>query len=192
MTNETQTIFTQYGVEAGKEKVSMESALTFLNSFKGKPLTDVILSEFATQFCMKSKKAGTGEGKEPVRLYNKDGETIGKKCSIFKLWLPISHFQNPEKSSASREAKKAKKALIAKANDIRKAAEVYLTEARGENDASAKLKLFEKYDAELAKAKEVEQGEIKVPADFKDGFATVEELAKSLNVPVILTTSKSE
>jgi hypothetical protein len=188
------TIFTKYGVAEGKEKKTMQGALEFLEGLKNKPVTVDVIKEFADKFATKSVRAtGDGTPRESVKLFDKDGNVLGRKCSVFHLWLPASEFNGDvAKMSICREANKLKTANLRAGEKIEKEALEILEQARKAENAGEKLKLFEAYDKEMEKAKQTKTAEIKVPAEYKAGFATVEELAKSLKVEAITTAPAKE
>jgi hypothetical protein len=150
-------IFTKYGVAEGKEKKTMQGALEFLEALKNKPVTVDVIKEFAEKFATKSvRAAGDGTPRESVKLFDKDGNVIGRKCSVFHLWLPASEFNgDASRTSVSREANKLKTANLREGEKIEKEALKILDEARNAQNATEKLKLFEKYDAEMEKARKL-------------------------------------
>jgi len=65
-------------------KKTMVEALAFVT---GK-LTEDDLLIFTNDYCVaKTRSTGTGAPRENVRLFDVDGNTIGRRCSAFHVWL---------------------------------------------------------------------------------------------------------
>jgi len=173
-------------------KKTMEAPVAYLEKIVGKPFTKEQFDAFVKEFALKTSRASSGP-RESVKLFDKDGNVIGRRCSVFKLWLPASEFNGDvSKMSICREANKIKVANAREADKIAKEAEALLEQARTAATPQEKLKLYETYDKELAKATAIREQEIKVPEDYKAGFETAEELAKSLKTEVILENPVKE
>ena len=175
-------------------KKTMIEALAFVT--KHGNMSKENLDLFTNKFCVKSSRASSGEPREAVRLYDVEGNTIGRRCSILKVWLAPEAFNGDvEKIGICREANKLKTANARAADVIIKKAEELRTQANELDDPMEKLAKYEEFDAELARAKEVKNAPITiddVPDDAKDfnPFNTVEELAEDLGVEVITTKPK--
>ena len=187
-------IFKTFGIEDNKAKTSMASALEFLNSLKGKQINNDLLTQFATKFATKTTRTSSGEGKprEATKLYDKAGNLIGGKCRATGQWFKAEVYNFHH--GLSKEADKLNNRLNAEARKIEEEAKKLLDSARDEENAQEKLKLFEKYDNELNRAKQVKQREIKIE-HFEskiENFDTVEKLAKNLQVEVITTKAVKE
>ena len=170
-------------------KKTMIDALAFVT---GK-LDDEALATFTSDFCeAKGRATSSGEPKESVRLFDADGNTIGRRCSVLKMWLAPEGFNGDvEKMGISREANKLKTQHAREADALVKAADVIRDEANELEDPMEKLAKYEEFDAKLEEAKAIKNTSITVddvPAGTEDMFETIEELADALGVDVI--TSK--
>jgi hypothetical protein len=173
-------------------KKTMEEPVSFLEGIVGKTLTKELFEKFVNDYAIKTSGNSTGKPREATKLYDKDGNILGGKCRATNLWFAAENFNHHH--GLSKEADNVKNRLNTEAKKIEKEAEAILEEARKAENAQDKLKLFEKYDAELAKAKKVRDREITLKDFSKEvpHFATVEDLAKALKVEVITSKPKAE
>lgn len=180
-------IFKELSIDDSKAKVSMTAMLKELKGLVGKPFTKEALQTFAHQFAVKSARTSTGEPREATKLFDKDGNMIGARCSATMVWMVGDEFTPMQ--SISKQGHSLKGALNTKARGIESEANALLVEARDAKSPADKLAIFEKYDAQMLKAKEVRA--TKISADeLAEGtlkFDSVEELAKHLKVEVITT-----
>ncbi len=169
-------------------KKTMVDALAFVTEHGNMSAENLEL--FTNDYCIaKGRATASGEPREIVRLFDEEGNTIGRRCSVFKLWLAPAGFNGDiEKMSISREANKLKTANLRKAEGIVRDAEVIRDEANDLEDPMEKLAKYEEFDAKLEEAKSVKTATIS-PDDVADGtedmFETIEELADALGVDVI-------
>ena len=156
-------------------------------------LSDEQLKEFAQKFAIKSSgNTGTGKPREATKLYDKDGNLLGGKCSATGKWFSIENYNHHH--GLAKEAQNVKSRLNTEAKKIEAEAEEIRLKAKEADKPADKLALFEKYDAELEKASKIRNKAITV-ADFAKqvpNFNTVEDLARSLQVEVITTKPKVE
>jgi len=171
-------------------KKTMVAPLAFLT---GK-LNKEQIAAFTEQFCIPA--AGTtGESKprEIVKLLNKTGEMIGRRCSITKKWLDASEFFKD--GSMSKSADKVKAKYYTESKAMEKKALAVLDEARELTDPKAKLAKFEEYDKAMENAKATRLKDITKEVKFDEGtktFDTIEALAASMKVQVITEKPKAE
>jgi len=186
-------VLVNLGIAEDKVKKTMVEPTEFLVGLKGKVLTEAVLKEFAEKFGVKaSNSTGTGKPREATKLFDKDGNLLGGKCRATGLWFKIDDYNHHH--GMAKEADNAKNRLNTEAKKIEKEAEKILAETREATDAKEKLALFEKYDAELAKAKAIRDTAVTLKDFTKkvENFETVEDLAKALNVEVITSAPKEE
>ena len=176
-------------------KQTMVEALAFVTE-NGNMSADN-LELFTSKYCVKSTRgASSGEPREIVKLYDVDGNVIGRKCSTLHVWLAPEAFNgNVEKMSMCREANKLKTANARTADGIVRDAEAIRLEANELDDPSEKLSKYEEFDAKLEEAKTTRKTEVTVddvPAEAENftPFDTIAELAESLGVDVITTKPK--
>ena len=186
-------MFKEFGIEDSKAKVSMLPMLKELKALVGKPFTAEALKTFAHQFAVKSaRSSGDGKPREATKLFDADGNMIGARCSATLVWMIGSEFTNMQ--SISKQGHSLKGALNTKARGIESEANALLVEARDAKTPAEKLAIFEQYDKEMLKAKEVRATGIDAK-EFIAGtltFKTVEELAKHLKVEVITVKAEDE
>ncbi len=150
------------------------------------------LEKFINEFCVPKTDSGSGKPREVVKLFDAEGNVIGRRCSVTHKWLPISEFFKD--ASFSKAADKVKAKLYAESKKMEKDAQKLLDQARDEADPMKKLELFEEYDDAMVKAREYRNQDVSDQVDFGDTttYDTIEELANALNVPVITTKPKEE
>ena len=186
-------MFAKFGIEDAKAKTSMTAMLKELQSLVGKPFTADALKSFAHQFAVKSARStGDGKPREATKLFDKDGNMIGARCSATLVWMLGEEFTNMQ--SISKQGHSLKGALNTKARGVESEANALLVEARDAKTPAEKLAIFEQYDKEMLKAKEIRSKGINA-SEFVEGtltFPTVEELAKHMKVEVITTQPESE
>ena len=183
-------IFKAVGIEDNKAKTSMTAMLKELKALVGKPFTQDALKTFAHQFAVKSVRTSSGEPREATKLFDKVGNMIGARCSATLVWMIGSEFTNMQ--SISKQGHSLKGALNTKARGVESEANALLVEARDAKTPADKLAIFEEYDVQMLKAKEIKATPISAD-EFTEGtltFDSVDELAKHLKVEVI--TEKPE
>ena len=152
------------------------------------------LSKFTAEFCEAKGREATGEPRESVRLYDVDGNTIGRRCSVLKVWMKPEEFNGDiEKMSICRAANKLKTQFARQADAMVREGEAIREEAKLLTDPAEKLAKFEEYDVILENAKAVRNTEITL--DMVDGveyFDTVADLAEDLDVDCITTKPEAE
>jgi hypothetical protein len=165
-------------------KKTMIDALAFVTPL----LDEENLAKFTKDFCeAKTRSAGAGEPRESVRLFDAEGNTIGRRCSALKLWMAPEEFNGDiEKISICREANKVKTKHNREADAIVRDAEAIRVEANGLEDAMEKLAKYEEYDAKLEEAKQLRATPITIDDVEVNGFETAQELADELGVECIL------
>jgi len=179
-------------------KKTMAGALAFVTEYGNMSIED--LATFTAEFCeAKGRSETSGEPREIVRLYDKFGITIARRCSIFKVWLTPDMFNgNIENMSVCREANKLKTANLRKSEAMVRGGEAIRLEAKELTDIEDKLAKFEEYDAILEDAKTIKSAAIEiddVPESADELFTyfeTIEEIAESLGVEVITEKPKAE
>jgi len=178
-------------------KKTMTGALAFVTENGNMSSED--LATFTAQFCEAKGREATGEPRETVRLYDAFGNTIARRCSIFKVWLTPDMFNgNIENMSICREANKLKTANLRASEAIVRKGEATRLEAKELTDIEEKLAKFEEYDAMLEEAKTVKNASIEIDNvpetadDIFTYFETIEEIAESLGVAVITEKPKAE
>ena len=186
-------MFKEFGIEDAKAKTSMTAMLKELQALVGKPFTKEALKTFAHQFAVKSQRSsGDGKPREATKLFDDEGNMIGARCSATLVWMIGEEFTNMQ--SISKQGHSLKGALNTKARGVESEANALLVEARDAKTPADKLAIFENYDKEMLKAKEIRAKGISAD-EFVDGtltFDTVEELAKHLKVEVITTKPEDE
>lgn len=139
------------------------------------------LEMFTNKFCEAKSSTTTGQPRESIKLYDSEGNVIGRKCSGFKKWLPASEFWGDINTASNcKLATKQKEANTRDANKIVREAELLREEANKLDDPLEKLAKFEEFDAELERAKQIKSADLVVPKDY--GFDTCEDLANDLGV----------
>jgi len=181
-------LFKALGIEDNKAKTSMTGMLKELKALVGKPFTQEALKTFAHQFAVKSTRSnGDGTPREATKLFDKVGTMIGARCSATLVWMVGSEFTNMQ--SISKQGHSLKGALNTKARGVESEANALLVEARDAKSPADKLAIFEQYDIEMLKAKEIKATAITAD-EFVEGtltFPTIEALAEHLKVEVITT-----
>jgi len=131
---------------------------------------------------------------EIVKLYDVEGNVLARRCSATHVWTTPENFNGDiARTSVCREANKVKTKNLRGGEAIERTAKELLDTARGETDAMAKLELFEQYDVEMEKAKELKNTPVTVEnCEAFDNFLTIEEIAADLGVEVITTAPKAE
>lgn len=167
-------------------KKSMVDVLAFITAHGNMSASN--LAKFTADFCEAKGREATGAVRESVRLFDVDGNTIGRRCSILKLWMPADEFNGDvEKMSISRIANKYKTHFAREADKLVREGESIREEAKLLTDPNEKLAKFEEYDAILEKAKAVRNTEITPDMITEDyvGFESAEALAEEMDVDCI-------
>jgi len=175
-------------------KKTYEEAVSYLETLVGKPFTKQAFDKFVEEFAT-AKSQSSGGQREFVKLFDKNGEMIGRKCSVTGKWFSAEHFSKNTSVIKSVDHIRAKFYNESKA--MEKEALALVEKAREAANPQEKLKLFEEYDKALQEAKEHRAKEVplndeKIVEEMKDGFDSVEELAKELGAEVILETPKKD
>ena len=72
-------------------KKTFEGAVTFLEGYVGKPFTKEAFEKFVSEFA-EAKTQSSGGTREYVKLFDKNGEMIGRKCTVTGKWFSAEHF----------------------------------------------------------------------------------------------------
>ena len=163
-------------------------------------LTNVLdedaLNEFIEKFGVKSSRTSSGEPRESVKLFDSEGNVIGRRDSILKLWFAGECYNGDiAKMSITRMTNKVKAHNIHEGKKLELAARELLAEAKTLEDPAEKLVKFEEYDAAIEEATKVKTAPITIDdVDLDDcvGYETAEELAKAMGVECITTAPKSD
>ena len=170
-------------------KKTMQPVLEFVTKY-GK-MTPENLEQFTNEFCIaKSGTTSTGP-REVTILRDVEGNQLGRKCSVTGLWFDNSHFS--KNTTCVKAADKARGLRHVEARKMIKDAETILAEAKDITDIAGKVAKYEEYDAKLAEANAHRKADIAITDEMKKGgVETIEDLAKSLKVPVITAQPKKE
>jgi len=170
-------------------KKTMVDALAFVTEHGNMSAEN--LETFTKEFCVaKSRTSGESKPREAVKLYDAEGNVIGRKCSVLHTWLKPEDFNGDiEKMSISREANKVKTTNQRAADAIVREAEAVRLEANELEDPMEKLAKYEEYDAKIEEARAKKAEPIVIEGL---GFDTVEELAEDLGVEVITTKASAD
>ena len=170
------------GYDEDKVKKTVVPMIDYLAS----KVDTATLKEFVEKFGLKSTTSG--QPREAVKLFDANGNVLGRRCTVTGKWFPIDRFY--KSTTFIKEADKLKQKYYAEGQKIKKEAEKLLKKAREEEDPAKKLELFEQYDAQIEKAKEIANKDVSGEVEFEGGFDTIEDLAKSLGVEVITSAPK--
>ena len=141
------------------------------------------LDLFTNTFCVaKSGSTSTGP-REITILKDIDGNQLGRKCTVTKLWFANDSFS--KNTTCIKEADAAKGKLYNTSKQMEKGAQTLLSEAAEIIDINDKVAKYEEYDAALASAKAYRLQGVEITATMVDGgFDTIEDLAADLYVEV--------
>ena len=171
-------------------KKTMEKALDFVTQ-NGNMSADN-LQAFTEQFCYKAEE-GVSKPREIVKLFDVDGNVLGRRCSITHKWLEIGEFFKD--GSMSKAADKVKAKLYTESKAMEKKAQELRIEAKDLTDPTEKLAAYEAYDEALEDAKTHRLQDISEDVVFDEDtntFDSIEELAEDLGVDVITEKPKAE
>ena len=169
-------------------KKTMQAPLAFIKEHGN--LSQANLDRFITEFCV-TKTSTSSTPREATILRDAEGNQLGRKCTVTGLWFDNSHFAKNTTCIKPADAVRVKRYHESKA--MEKDAQVLLEEAKDITDVMEKVAKYEEYDAKLSEAKEYRLQPIEVTDEMKQGgFNSIDDLAESLNVPVITAAPKKE
>jgi len=165
-------------------KKTMQEPLAFIKEHGN--LSKENLEKFITRYCIPKTGSTSSSPREATILRDNEGNILGRKCTVTNLWFAADKFSKGTTSNKLADAAKGK--LYNESKKIEKNAQSLLNEAKDIADIQEKVAKYEEYDAKLAEAKalRLQKPEI-TPEMTEGGFETIEQLAESLNVPVITT-----
>lgn len=167
------------------ENIKKTSALTYavITTLLSDELIDQSIFDKISKTLEKAVMGAKSNGEKVLHfLYNEDNDILGRYCNVTHKWFTPDRFM--AKSGRVKEMDTLMKKEYMRVGKIKKEAEelfVSLTQA----DPSEKLEMLTKYE-ELKEAAQPTLPTSEEIESVEGGFDTVEELAGSLDVEVIL------
>lgn len=171
-------------------KKTMVEALAFVTEHGNMSAGN--LEIFTNEFCVKKDGNGPSKPREFVKLFDAEGEMLGRKCSVTGLWMKADNFFKD--GSMCKQADKVKAKLYTESKAMERGAGEKLEAARELTDPTEKLAAYEAYDSEMVSAKEHRLQDISGEVDLTEvtTYETIDDLASALGVEVITSKPKVE
>jgi len=150
---------------------------------------DTLLDNWDAIVASMTAQTATGAPREITILKDVEQNVIGRMCTLSKKWFAIEAFFKG--TSVIKELDQEKAKIYTAAKKLEKDAESIREEAKTAETPEAKLEIYDRYEKALDVAKSARTKPVNakiIEKASKAGLATIEDLAKSLDV-VLGTTA---